>query len=56
VLDAACVLDAAGVLGNGLNLLGVQSFSQYVVKDVVLILAVGSSEEIRRISRRLARS
>jgi len=45
-----------GALGNGLNLLGVQSFSQYVVKGVVLIIAVGSSEVIRRTSRRLARS
>jgi ribose/xylose/arabinose/galactoside ABC-type transport system permease subunit len=44
-----------GILGNGLNLLGVQSFSQYVVKGVVLIVAVGSSEVIRRISRRFAR-
>jgi ribose/xylose/arabinose/galactoside ABC-type transport system permease subunit len=44
-----------GILGNGLNLLGVQSFSQYIVKGVVLIIAVGSSEVIRRISRRFAR-
>jgi ribose/xylose/arabinose/galactoside ABC-type transport system permease subunit len=44
-----------GVLGNGLNLLGVQSFSQYVVKGVVLIIAVGTSEVFRRISRRFAR-
>ena len=44
-----------GILGNGLNLLGVQSFSQYIVKGVVLLIAVGSSEVIRRISRRFAR-
>ena len=43
-----------GILGNGLNLLGVQSFSQYVVKGVVLIVAVGISEVLRLISRRVA--
>lgn len=44
-----------GILGNGLNLLGVQSFSQYIVKGVVLIIAVGSSEVMRRIWKGFAR-
>lgn len=40
-----------GVLSNGLNLLGVQSFSQYVVKGLVLIIAVGMSQVFHQIGR-----
>jgi ribose/xylose/arabinose/galactoside ABC-type transport system permease subunit len=40
-----------GELSNGLNLLGVQSFSQYIVKGVVLIIAVGMSQVIRQLSQ-----
>ena len=44
-----------GVLGNGLNLLGVESFSQYVVKGVLLVFAVGIGEVLRGTRGTLAR-
>jgi ribose/xylose/arabinose/galactoside ABC-type transport system permease subunit len=44
-----------GVLGNGLNLLGVESFSQYVVKGILLVFAVGIGEVIRGTRRTLWR-
>lgn len=43
-----------GVLGNGLNLLGVQTFWQNVVEGFVLILAVGLDLLLRRVRRRPA--
>jgi ribose/xylose/arabinose/galactoside ABC-type transport system permease subunit len=42
-----------GVLGNGLNLLGVESFSQYVVKGILLVFAVGIGEALRGTRRTL---
>ncbi len=44
-----------GVLGNGLNLLGVESFSQYVVKGILLVFAVGIGEVLRGTRRTLTR-
>ncbi len=44
-----------GILGNGLNLLGVESFSQYVVKGVLLVFAVGIGEVLRGTRGTLAR-
>src|SRR5260370_13179625 len=44
-----------GVLGNGLNLLGVESFSQYVVKGILLVFAVGIGEVLRGTRRTLSR-
>jgi ribose/xylose/arabinose/galactoside ABC-type transport system permease subunit len=44
-----------GVLGNGLNLLGVESFSQYVVKGILLVFAVGIGQVIRGTRRTFAR-
>jgi ribose/xylose/arabinose/galactoside ABC-type transport system permease subunit len=44
-----------GVLSNGLNLLGVESFSQYVVKGILLVFAVGIGEVIRGARKTLGR-
>ena len=47
VIGTVVAVFILGVLGNGLNLLGVESFSQYVVKGILLVFAVGIGEVLR---------
>ncbi len=54
VIGTVVAVFILGVLGNGLNLLGVESFSQYVVKGILLVFAVGIGELIRGTRRTLA--
>jgi ribose/xylose/arabinose/galactoside ABC-type transport system permease subunit len=55
VIGTVVAVFILGVLSNGLNLLGVESFSQYVVNGILLVFAVGIGEVIRGTRKTLGR-